>query len=266
LVQINLRAFQNITIDTNAAAAQVLVTLDSAASAGVNLQSYSSQFAAFCDMYRYVRLDMLTVTIQRSGAPATGAGDTGYTGYVLTYVPPGANNPILLTSIESHHHTWGIPGTLGFGATATFGGGFGNPKYPCKLKVPGSALLPPESSPGPGRLGWIPTQADGPDTTAQNWGAITLVSSVAATAAGTIPTFVKVEFTASFYELLDPVLIASKRKAREGSVMPVLQPVPSVVSSTDLLSTMDNFSSPEAEISESQLLLERLLKKYPKST
>jgi hypothetical protein len=215
LIEEDFVAYLGTDLDTDASTAQVVCSLNTATASGVNLQQISSEFANFCDMYRLARLDSFELTVIIGGLHV-GSGSDGYINYAITYVPPGADNPTTLAGIETPHHVLGLPGVLGAGTNSRIPTGAGNPKYPPTLKMPGSAFVPLEVSAGPGRTGWIPTQADGPDTTSQNWGAITIVSTCGTTASGSIPIIIGIKMRVSFYELLDPSTIAKRRALRVG--------------------------------------------------
>jgi hypothetical protein len=198
------------------------------------LGTYSSQINNYIDMYRMARIDKIVVR-----ALNTAGTNNTVPSWVLFYQKYGGAAPANFGELESTQTSSlaALAGTL----TTT-------EANRTVLKIEGPDMTVVESAEGPGLKRWISTQSDSGQN---NWGNIYVVFS--STSVATTNFFIDVEIWMSFYQMMDPASISRNIKARA-------LPTPS----TDFLPP--RVSSPEAEITESQLLLDRLLKKYPKST
>jgi len=195
----------------------------------------SSQIAAFVDMYRMARIDKIRIQVSANGGNAAISA-----GWILYYSKYGAAAPagwtdcegVDISSVAFIPNSGVMPTQLG---RAT-------------LKIPGPNISVVDSAAGPGLPRWISTQSDGVQT---SFGSIYVVFS--GTSANTAFFLVEVDVSMSFYQMMDPATISAVWKRQ-------------LTPSTDALPAPKRTSSPDAEVTESQLLLDRLLKKYPKST
>jgi len=200
----------------------------------------SSQISAFVDMYRMARIDNI-----RIACLASGGNSANTSAWVLMYSKFGASAPVGWTDLEG----------IDISSIATLPQtGVGVPTQVSRstLKIPGANLSVVESAAGPGLPRWISTQSDTDQTT---YGNVYVVFS--ALSVGTQNFFVEVDLTMSFYQMLDPATISLAWKKQLSLTSPNLETIPAAQDKEG--------SSPEAEVTESQLLLERLLKKYPQT-
>lgn len=154
--------------------------------------SYSGQLYNFLDMYRFARIEKLTIEAQMD------VNSTAYySGWFLGFVPPGASAPTNLLLWETRH------------VSELASGNVANSCNRAKLTMNRSdfTVLAEAGGPGPG---WIPTASDGPATT---FGSIYIFTTVpAGTGAPSISQ--KVTLTMSFYQLVDPSLLSDRVRLR----------------------------------------------------
>ncbi len=177
--------------DVDAAAlGELLIPLAPAAS---GLGAFSGQITNYVDMYRFARIEELTVEYEMVVNAAT-----SYYGWFLAYIQPGASAPSNLLAIETRH------------VSQLASGNVANSNNRAKLHMTRKDLMPLAEAGGPGP-GWLATASDGPTNT---WGDIYIVNAAPA-GTGTPATIGKVTITMSFHELVDPTLISLRLKSRK---------------------------------------------------
>jgi len=167
------------------------------------LGSYSAQLANLLDMYRFCKIERFIMEMDcNMNVLANTYNSSSWSGWILSYVPPGAVDPSNLLGIETEH--------------AVLGSGFGGAHWSrvkLDMKASDFAILA-DAGPGPG---WLPTQGDGPAT---SFGSIQLTSThPAGSQASTNVNFSwRVSITMSFDQLVDPATISLRLKNRKEPV------------------------------------------------
>ncbi len=179
---------------------QLTETIISLTPSQAGLGVYSDQLANFCDMYRFARIDVMSLEVAcvNNEALQAGSANTAWPGWVVSFVPPGATPPTNLLGIETDHCV------LGAGAA-------GATHSVVKLNMRTQDFAPlADAGPGPG---WIPTQSDGPAT---SFGSIVLTSTtpVPGSATNDVEFSWRMALTMSFDQLVDPSTIAFRLKSR----------------------------------------------------
>lgn len=177
-----------------------LLTLEPTVS---SMGQYSAQLANLFDMYRFVKIDRFIMEMScDKNCTQNDYNSSSWTGWILSYVPPGAIDPTNLLGIETEH--------------AVLGSGFGGTHWSrvkLDMKASDFAVLA-DAGPGPG---WLPTQNDGPAT---SFGSIQVTSTAPAGSVSATNIYFswRVSITVSFDQLVDPSTISLRIKNRKEPV------------------------------------------------
>ncbi len=171
---------------------ELLIPLSPASS---GLGAFSGQITNFVDMYRFARIDDITVEYMMDLNAST-----SYTAWFLAYLPPGATAPNNLLAVETMH------------VSKLASGNVANAKNSAVLHMTRKDLMPLAEAGGPGP-GWLATASDGPTN---SWGDIYIVNCVPVGSSANVSITGKVTITMSFHELVDPTLISLRIKSRNG--------------------------------------------------
>lgn len=202
---VDFTAYSYVTINTQTTLTWTIASLTAGNAGSPSLQSFSDQYTAYCDMYRFARIDSLKVILEPSGF--SGAGSLGFTGFIIHHVPPGATTPANLLAIETGCSTMVAPSYLGTGTSPQSSHSRGI------LRMAANDFSPTNVSGGPGRKTWITTQDDSPDTTNQTWGLLQCTTFSPATASGGISFNIGLRWRCTFFQMVDPTTISLKMRS-----------------------------------------------------